>query len=728
MEYNAFSQFIVRSPFLPYNKLECILSDKNRLLKQWSDEEILDAIFIASPVLFNELNKSLVMKSDNLENVDRLLFSFARYITRMATRCTPFGLFAGCAVGNVGVNSKIELENSINRTTRLDMFFLCTLYDDLLKIPEIKNRIKYYPNTSLYLIGKKYRYVECLSLKLRRKYQITEVARSVYLDAILNIAISGNTRGELIHFLVDKGVGTSDASIFVDELIDSQILVGELYQSVTGEDFFSKLIELLKSIEFKSPLLTSLIDIQSLLKKLDFQNGNKQLYAAIISKVDALNVKYEKNFLLQVDLAKKISNASLSYEIIDELKSVMLFLNKITPMKDNDPLNQFQYEFYKRYEEREIPLLEALDPELGIGYPVNRKYENLSPLIENFNLPMQDERRLTNLDLFHQRLLKKTIECISTNSKELILNDEDVKDFTYRWDDLPPTIYTMLEVIRSNPNDILLKLNFFGGNCGANLLTRFAHTDDGIMDLVNNIIRKEEELVGNDILCEIVHLPESRVGNILFRPHIRKNELLLLTDSDLPKSDVVNVSDLMISVRKGKLVIRSKKLNKYIIPRLTSAHNYQRNPLPAYHFLCDMQHLGRNMIFFNWGTTLESMFPYRPRVKYKNTILSAAMWSIKNNEIKFLFTLEEGLLLDAVVKWRLERSIPRYVYLVDNDNKLFVDWDNIISIFSLFAIIKNLPIVVFSEFLFEQENALVKERSDVYLNECIVAFYKNKNK
>ena len=423
MEYNAFSQFIVRSPFLPYNKLESILSDKNRLINQCSDEEILDAIFIASPVLFNELNKLLVTKSDDLENVDRLLFSLARYLTRMATRCTPFGLFAGCAVGNIGVNSKIELENSINRTTRFDMFFLCTLYDDLLKNPEIKNKIKYYPNTSLYLVGKKYRYVECLSLKLRRKYQITEVARSVYLDAILNIAISGNTRGELIHFLIGKGVDTSDASIFVDELIDSQILVGELYQSVTGEDFFSRLIKLLKSVEFKSPLLTSLIDLQLLLKKIDFQNGNKQLYTIIISKVDTLNIKYEKNFLLQVDLAKKVSNASLSDEIIDELKSVMLFLNKITPMKDNDPLNQFQYEFYKRYEEREIPLLEALDPELGIGYPINRKYENLSPLIENFNLPIQDERSLTNLDFFHQRLLMKTIECISNNSKELILND-----------------------------------------------------------------------------------------------------------------------------------------------------------------------------------------------------------------------------------------------------------------------------------------------------------------
>lgn len=124
MDYNAFSQFIVRSPFLPYNKLESILSDKNRLINQWSDEEILDAIFIASPVLFNELNKLLVTKSDDLENVDRLLFSLARYLTRMATRCTPFGLFAGCAVGDIGVNSKIELENSINRTTRFDMFFL----------------------------------------------------------------------------------------------------------------------------------------------------------------------------------------------------------------------------------------------------------------------------------------------------------------------------------------------------------------------------------------------------------------------------------------------------------------------------------------------------------------------------------------------------------------------------------------------------------------------------
>lgn len=62
----------------------------------------------------------------------------------------------------------------------------------------------------------------------------------------------------------------------------------------------------------------------------------------------------------------------------------------------------------------------------------------------------------------------------------------------------------------------------------------------------------------DSILAELVYLPESRTGNILMRPHIREYELAYMSDSDLPKDKMLYVSDLLLSVRNGKLHLRSK--------------------------------------------------------------------------------------------------------------------------------------------------------------------------
>ena len=63
--------------------------------------------------------------------------------------------------------------------------------------------------------------------------------------------------------------------------------------------------------------------------------------------------------------------------MIDEIKLAIGFLNKITPKnnEDND-LNEFKRAFYKRFEKQKIELLVALDPEIGIGYPVGTTYGN----------------------------------------------------------------------------------------------------------------------------------------------------------------------------------------------------------------------------------------------------------------------------------------------------------------------------------------------------------------
>jgi len=539
-------------------------------------------------------------------------------------------------------------------------------------------------------------------------------------------AYHGTTIAELTSLLVALEIDEKEARTYIDQLIDSQILQNELTQSVTGEDYLTRLINLLQKIQAEPHLITILNDIRQDLWKLDHTPHSVDLYKEIIKKIENLKIPFEEKYLFQVDTVRETKHATLSQEIAEELKSTLTFLNKITPATDNPTLTKFQQDFYARYENREIPLMEALDTEIGLGYPSNSKEGDISPLIDDFGVPARaNVQSSTSDNPLHKILLQKAIECLSRKELEIILTDEDIINRKANWDDLPPTMSCMFEVLKDYGQDVSIVMSSVGGG-GANLLARFAHTDKKIETLVREITAKEQELMPEVILAEIVHLPEARIGNILYRPHIREYELLYMANSDLPREKVIPVSDLMLSVRQNRLVIRSRKLNREIVPRLTNAHNYRNRPLPVYHFLCDMQmQKGRSGLYFNWGS-LENDFPFRPRVRYKNTILTEAQWTVKGKEMKKLFDIEDNeLLIKDVTEWRKGISLPAKVLMPDGDNELYVDWENPLSIRALFAIIKRRNAITFKEFLFDPEQAVVKGQDGSYLNECIAFFYKS---
>lgn len=718
--YNAFHSFFVRTPHSPFNSLE-----DEPFEAKIQNQQVREAIYIASPVLYSELQKYVAGTITDVNEKQRIESSLYRYINRMSTRCTPFGLFAGCAIGSIDEETRIILKD-YNRCTRLDMYFLCTLSQELSKLPEIREKVRYYPNTSLYPMGKKYRYVEYQYKNSGRIHQISSVDRSVYLDTLLKIARKGTKINELLNYLIENGIEREDAKRFIDELIDSQIIVNELSPSVTGDDYFTRLIHILEGLNIDGVLLSTLKEIQKTLYRIDSrQEDNMQLYQQIIQKIKAIQIPYEEKFLFQVDMTRNVSEATLGKEIVNELQSTMTFLNKITNRSRNETLNQFQQAFYNRYEDREIPLLEALDPEIGIGYPANQGVGNHSPLLKNFPIPGQANQGIgSQSNNFISGLFRKATE-ISKN--ELILSDEDVKNSKTNWNDLPPTIQAMFGIIKSGSGNPLIHLTGFSGVSGASLLARFAHTDEKMAQMVTEITVKEQELMPDILFAEIAHLPDSRIGNILSRPHIRDYEILYLANSDLPENRLIYMSDLYVSIRQGRIFLRSKKLNKEIIPRLTNAHNYRNNPMPGYWFLCDMQQQqGRVGIFFNWGY-LNNKLSFLPRVRYKNTILSLATWKIKIAEMKHLFAIKEvDQLLIETKKWQEKYSLPSKMLLVDGDNELLVDWEEPRSLQALFSIIKKREMIVLTEFPYELENSVVRdETGKSYLNECIVVFYKN---
>lgn len=726
--FQPFEKFVYRLPTFPVNQLMKILNTEEELSKWFMDERIRETIYVGSPDLYKELHKLINGEIKEEDKKRRIETSLVKYISRMFTRCTPFGLFATCSVGKIDETTQFDIANEIGRCTRLDMYYLCALAQFLGYLPDIRRGVCYYSNNTLYKVGKCMRYIEYKYLNKRRMHTISSVERSKYLDVILKKATSGIRIKEIERYLNEQEIEEQEAQLFIESLIQSQLLVNELDVNITGEAYLNKLITILGKMNLEDNtrrLLDSLCSINDLLKKIDIGMTHPLInYRKIVDIVSGIPVPYAENYLFQVDATRESTAAILGKSVIVELQSVLSFFSKMGEMKYSSSLDNFRTAFYERYEEREVPLAIALDSELGIGYPVGHGIGDISPIVDNLILPAQKQRTVKTTTNVPTLMLQRLLKAVEDGVGEIIFHPEEFKSVPENWNGFPETLYAMFQVMKGENGNPLLYVKSIGGSSAANLLSRFAHLDPQMEELVRSISEKESELVTDGILAEIVHLPGSRVGNILSRPHIREHEIVYLTSSDLPEANKIYIDDLMLSCRGGRLVLRSKKMNKKIFPRLTSAHNYYNDTLPVYRFLCDMQHQGKRTSFgLGWGE-LADFLDYKPRIRYGNSILSLASWRVRQGEVSAFSRLADTELVNSITVWRMKRNISSTVLLSEGDNELFIDFHSICSIRAFLSAVKKYPVFQLLEFIFAQDELVVKGADGEYLNECIVAFYK----
>lgn len=217
----------------------------------------------------------------------------------------------------------------------------------------------------------------------------------------------------------------------------------------------------------------------------------------------------------------------------------------------------------------------------------------------------------------------------------------------------------------------------------------------------------------------MIHLPEARIGNVIRRPTLRQYEIPYLAQSVLPQKNQIQVDDLYISLKNNKIILRSKRLNKEVKPYLTNAHNYSANPLPVYHFLCDLYSQNiQSGIYFNWGD-LKNIYNFLPRVEYQNIVLSKASWKITNKEIKKISLLlnSKERLFSELEDWRKMKQIPQWVQWVKSDNKLTINLGNFDLVKMFIDSVKNEGFIIIEEFLYNE--------NDNFKREFIFPLYKN---
>ncbi|HEX6900129.1 MAG TPA: lantibiotic dehydratase [Thermoanaerobaculia bacterium] len=758
--------FAFRTPLLPYEELEAwsegleaaaaagdperleeaVAADRQRLRARLATlaerPEIREAVFLASPSLHESL--AAWQKDPGSKKGLRAERALVRYFYRMAARATPFGLFSGCSVGRVdlqpGSPTRIAVapRSSYERHTRLDMDYLFALCEDLVRDPAVREALIWRPNSSLYRAAGRLRYAEARLEGKARSHHLVAVDSNDYLEEALRCASGGATAREIAEALVafdpDGEVTFEEASEFVTELIDSQLLVSDLSPPVTGPEAIHDLIDQLRRIPAAALAAERLDRARADLEALDAggPGADPARYEALAESLRELPTSVEMSRLFQLDMVKPGDRPALGADVMEEIHRALDLLYRIAADRPVESLDKFRKDFSERYENREVPLFEALDEEVGIGFERSGDFgAEASPLLRGIAASPPGAEPTVSWGRVQGVLLAKLNEALARGAREIEITAEDLDRMAPANPEraktpMPDGFHVMVTVSAASQEaldrgELQILFDNAGGPSGARLLGRFCHADPELTRCVEEHLRAEEAQRPGAVFAEIVHLPQGRIGNILARPVLREHEIAFLGRSGAPPEKQIPVSDLRVSVMGPRIVLRSARLGREVVPRLTSAHNFSRGSLGIYRFLCMLQSQGV-LGGFAWGWGPLDGAPFLPRVVSGRVVLSRASWWMPQDEIKALAKTQGGARFAAVQAWRERRGLPRLIALVDADNELLVDLENILSIDTFLDVIEDRDRARLVEFFPGPDELPATGPEGRFLHEIVIPF------
>lgn len=750
MEPAAF--FVLRTPLLPLDTLTRLsqdleapgaLADPRHLPDAWSRDRarlrdrlqallrepaIREAIFLASPDLDQAIGRWLTDPGD--AKADATERAVMRYITRMASRATPFGLFAGSGVGSFGEATRLEVSEraACRRHTRLDMDYLALLAEALAADPSLASIVRYTPNSSLYRSSDRWRLVETRMQDRSRSQHLVAVDDSDAITSTIERAREGASRAMLTAALVDDDISTDDADAFVGALIESQILVPDIECPITGREPLAHFVDLFKRTDEGARVTQVFEDVAAALESLDAGGlgATPAQYRSIAQRLETFPPKVDLARLFQVDMVRPTAVTTLNRRLVNEIIEGVDVLRRVTASADHDELARFRAAFSARYGDREVPLVEALDDESGVGHALAEgANRDASPLLRGLDLPAVPMSTVP-WGTREQFLLHRVGETLIAGHHEMALTPRDIDAMaTSGVPPLPDACAVMATLIaadrRTTDDDGgRVLLSSVSGPSGARLLGRFCHADPTLLASVTTHLREEEALDSDAIFAEVVHLPEGRVGNVLLRPVLRHYEIPYLGRSGAPSDRQIPVTDLTLHLSNDGFVLRSRRLECRIVPRLTSAHNFTGRALSIYRLLCLLQSEGRlHSCAWDWGAL--TVLPFLPRVTYGRLVFARAAWRITRDDIRVLTRETPGpAQYTGVQRWRAARRLPRWVVLTDDDNTLPVDLDNPLAAESLVQLLKNREFATLTEMYPGADDLCAEGDDGRYVHELLI--------
>lgn len=555
MKLNIQPTIIFRTPKFSY---------QSELVDCW--EELKLAISISSAAFYETIKE---VKANELKDLPpKVYFTIWKYFNRARFRATPYGTFAGFSLLNNAIKpseSRIVIEEAQKLRELVDWPYKNNIQLPLADLLQ-KNCI-IFSNSSYYLTPNSIRYIACTD----GVFELAELDQNDFLIQILTACLKPLRINDLVKQLKLSDVEVEDLFVLLQDMHDLQLVFTNYDPNIIGDDYFERL--------------------------------------GIVATAEL-----PKYLIAQ----RRVLSGGINERSLQAIPGLISMLHNIMPAKDRDALSQFRARFKKKFEDQEVPLLLALDPEMGVGYDELEQSGQNSGFITRFNNKPPKEAATENI----RTALKTYLTEQKFEKGKAVYLNKLVLTPNQKLASLPNSFSMVMSV-----HDDLIFIEQIGGVTSNALSGRFTMAADEVAQYAKSIASAEQQANPEVLFFDVAYMVEANVDNVNRRKLIYGHQLSILNfdTSAVPLA----LNDIQISVRGTEIILRSKQLNKRLVPRMASAYNYIRSDLSVFRLLCDLQHQGLQT---NLSFPLDTIFPdldYYPRLQYQNIVLSGNKWKVK---------------------------------------------------------------------------------------------------
>jgi thiopeptide-type bacteriocin biosynthesis protein len=650
--YQFFPELFLRAPYYSFS-----LYDLERVAELLEDEVFRNALWLASPAFYQVLSAA---GFDYRQLSSKQRHTLNKYYNRMCFRPTPFGSFATFTLLEWSEKGPVQLKK--NREVLLHL-----VADQQLVAAVLKNRnlvdALFHLNPLLYPIGRDYRIIRSMTDdKGKYHFSVDGLSGDPFYTRLFRYLGSGyKSARDLTDWIVSfAGCSGEEAWEQIEFLVREQVLytpaTGSVIYHHAAEDVppdVQGIINTLEShaLETAGPLCQRAAQLMEV-TGLDLPSGHPVFYAATERPLQA-------------------GGPALSDR--QELGRAVELLRRLAVPAATTALAAFADKFREKFDQARVPLLQALDPDAGIAYnDMAAPIEESEGLLQGLPFPAtsRQDRELLWTDV--HRLLFKRWKQGSSNDPyaRLQLSESDLEglDPAAPLTAFPPTMAVMF---RKTDDHLLIEQA--GGATASSLIGRFTLFSKQVEDLCAKIAAAEGEANPQVVFADIVQLSDEHVDNVNRRKAIYPHEIPLNVSSTASPAARINPADLLLYVHNGQLILESARLNKRVIPRLSTAYNHYHNESAVFRLLCDLQY---QSIQSALQLDLENLFPgmdFYPRVSYGRVVLSVAKWKFTQGDLACLVSDNDEEKVSQVRLFRERHHLPQWVSLGDFDQQLVFD-------------------------------------------------------
>ncbi|MBB5958482.1 thiopeptide-type bacteriocin biosynthesis protein [Saccharothrix tamanrassetensis] len=691
---------------------------RKRLREIAARPRVAQALRVASPSLVTGLAK---LESGNARKPGRVYASLLRYLTRMATRPTPYGLFAAVGMGEFAATTAATLATDpvAETRTRADLAWLLALIKAIEEDGARRDELRVAVNPLLYQVGNRavlpFADVHGQSDNRSIAFRVTEPVRV----ALRAAQLPGTGYADVVAAVRDEMPGATEEQVrtMLGQLWDVHVVTSDLRPSLTVSLPELDLVEKLDGLPGCAAVQDELRRLRTLTTTVDEGRGcDGGVGLDELSRQQrALTPGYDGD-TYQLDTGLAMVDRRLSEDVARTAEDAVRTLTRLGASPGRP---QHIVEYHNAFLERygigaEVPVLELLSPEAGLDAPATY----LSPA-RSYPLPVIPEEDHSHRDMvlsaFASRALYRGDDAVE-------LTDERLATLTAH--DSPgghvaarPSLDLYMQLAAESRaaldrGDWRMVLCSGSTTDGGRTFGRFFDLfgPESLAKLVE-FTRAEERLLPDVVFAELSYLtPFGRSGNVTVHPPLRRHEVCVNTAPSVPEEQRIPLGDIHVGATVDRFYLRSRRLGKELY--ITQSHMLGHIGAPnVCRLLLELsQDLFALLPSFDWGVV--GAAPYLPRVTRGRVVLHPAQWRLGASSLPGLAKdadlPDDNEFFGMVRQWRREWNVPRYVYLVWMDNRLLLDLEH--------------PLAV-DELRYEVRRAMRSDRrSGVLLHEMLPGF------